>query len=116
MFKATVTDSQLRAWRRQGYTHERICEATGMSSSELSHRLHEIYSAPQVGDPTEEEIARGCAAIQQGWSPAERRKRCVTHSGRWRPAVVPASVLASARSWQGGFDELPEFTPTCVRS
>jgi len=114
-FQATVSDSQLRGWRRQGYTHERICSATGMSTSELSRRLHEVFSTEEVESPDEEEIARLCAEIQREWSPSERRKRCVTQNGRWRPAVVPASVLALTTSWRHGFDELPESMPTCAR-
>jgi hypothetical protein len=86
-----------------------------MSTSELSRRLHEVFSTEEVESPDEEEIARLCAEIQREWSPSERRKRCVTQNGRWRPAVVPASVLALTTSWRHGFDELPESMPTCAR-
>jgi hypothetical protein len=87
-----------------------------MTTSELSHRLHEVFSTEEVEAPDEDEIARLCAEIQQGWSESERRKRYVMQNGRWRPAVVPASVLALANNWQHGFDELPESMPTCAPS
>jgi transcriptional regulator with XRE-family HTH domain len=115
-FRATVSDSQLRSWRRQGITYESIAQATGMTISEVSRRLHTLYSVPKKPDPTPRAIRLACAAIRRGWSEQEREQRCVRRCGEWTPTVVPASVLACANAWRNGFDELPEFMPTSARS
>lgn len=115
-FKAFVTDSQLRGWRRAGVTCESIAATTGMTISEVSRRLHTLYSVPRSPDPTPREIKLACAEIRRGWSEEEHAQRCVTRSGEWTPAVVPASVLGCANALRTGYDELPESMPTCARS
>jgi hypothetical protein len=116
IFRATVSDAQLRGWRRAGVKYESIASATGMSISEVSRRLHTVYCVPRSPDPSQEEILQACAEIRRGWSEEEREQRCVTKAGRWTPTVVPASVLGCANGWRAGFDELPESMPTCARS
>ena len=116
IFRATVSDAQLRGWRRAGVKYESIASATGMSISEVSRRLHTLYSVPRSPDPTPREIKLACAEIRRGWSEEELEQRCVTKAGRWTPTVVPASVLGCANAWRSGFDELPESMPTCARS
>jgi len=115
-FLATVSDAQLRGWRRAGVKYESIASATGMSISEVSRRLHTLYTVPRSPDPSQEEILAACAEIRRGWSEEEHAQRCVTRSGEWTPAVVPASVLGCANASRTGFDELPESMPTCARS
>lgn len=115
-FLATVSDAQLRGWRRAGVKYESIASATGMSISEVSRRLHTLYTVPRRPDPTPREIKLACAEIRRGWSEEERAQRCVRRSGEWTPAVVPASVLGCVNASRNGFDELPEFMPTSARS
>lgn len=115
-FRATVSDAQLRGWRRAGVTYESIAATTGMPISEVLRRLHTLYSVPRSPDPSPEAIEQACAEIRRGWSEEEHAQRCVQRAGSWTPAVVPVSVLASARAWRSGFDALPESMPTYARS
>lgn len=99
----TVTDSQIRSWRLRGYSLERIASACGSTTSAISRRIQRIWLADQqragsFGDPGPEQIKLACEEIQRGWSEAERQRRLVGRGERWRPAVVPASVLERARS------------------
>lgn len=101
-FKATVTDQQLRSWKMRGLPEERIAELCGMTTSEISRRIQELWreaflSAPEWGDPDEETIRQRREEIQQGWSPQEKERRLVGRAQAWTPAVVPVSVLALAR-------------------
>jgi hypothetical protein len=93
--KVRVTDLQIRHWRRQGYSLEQIASACGMTTSQMSRRLRQMYSMEQAlhPDPAPDEISAVCEEIQREWSPRERRRRQVSRVGRWSPAVVPASVL-----------------------
>jgi len=93
--KVTVTDLQIRAWRRQGYSLERIASACGLTICQTSHRIRQIWSLdhkPRT-DPGPEEISAACEQIQLGWSETERQQRQVCRAGRWTPAVVPVSLL-----------------------
>lgn len=91
-FTATVTDSQLQGWRRRGFSVAYISRCTGIPISKISRRLRLAYSR-QPNDPSPEEVARICDEIQREWSARERAKRYVGHNARWRPVVVPASLL-----------------------
>jgi hypothetical protein len=96
--KVTVTDSQLRSWRLQGYSLARIASACNLTISQTSRRLQQIWrddGLPRI-DPRPDEIRRRCEEIQAEWSDAERQRRTVGRARQWRPAVVPASVLALA--------------------
>lgn len=96
--KVTVTDSQIRAWRRQGYSLERIASACGLTTSQTLHRIRQIWFQDQErrDDPAPDEISAACEEIQRGWSETERRRRQVCRAGRWTPAVVPVCVLERA--------------------
>lgn len=115
-FVATVSDAQIRGWRRAGYTVETIASATGMTTSQVLRRMQQLYSVPRAADPDQRTIRRLCAEIQRGWSDEEREKRLVGKGGRWTPTVVPASVVASAQNWPGGCDGPHESTPTYAPS
>jgi len=115
-FQALVTDAQLRGWRRAGVKYESIAQMTGMRISEVSRRLHTLYSVPRSPDPSPEAIEQACAEIRRGWSEEEHAQRCVQRAGSWTPAVVPVSVLGCVNGWRSGFDALPESMPTCARS
>lgn len=91
----TVTDSQLRSWRRQGYSLERIASATDLTISQISRRLRQIWrddSTPRL-DHKPDEIRQRCEEIQREWSDAERQRREVGRARQWTPVAVPASVL-----------------------
>ena len=102
-FLATVTDRQLRAWKVQGLSEERIAQLCGTTTSRISHRLHAIWRAaylsglPELGDPDPDQIRERCQEIQREWSPDVERRRRVGHGEEWTPAVVPVSLLESAR-------------------
>jgi hypothetical protein len=87
-----------------------------MTISEVSRRLRTLYSVPKSPDPSPEEIAQACAAIRAEWSEEEHEQRCVVRRREWTPIAVPDSVLGCANALRNGFDELPEFMPTCARS
>ena len=93
--KVMVTDLQIRAWRRSGYSLERIASACGLTTSQISHRIRQIWHQDQEprGDPGPDEISAACEQIQLGWSETERQRRQVCRAGRWTPAVVPVCVL-----------------------
>jgi hypothetical protein len=93
--KVTVTDLQIRAWRRQGYSLERIASACGLTICQTLHRIRQIWSLdhkPRT-DPGPAEIKAACEQIQLGWSDTERLQRQVCRAARWTPAVVPVSLL-----------------------
>lgn len=115
-FRAVVSDAQIRAWRWEGYTVEKMAEATGMRTSEILARMQRIYAVPRAIDPDEETIQKLCAEIQAEWSEEERMKRLVGSGASWTPTVVPASVVASARSLPAGCDAPPASTLTCAQS
>jgi hypothetical protein len=96
--RVTVTDSQIKGWRLQGYSLERIASACQTTTCAISHRILRIWQREQNRDPDpdEDEIARRCAEIQREWSELERQRREVGRSQEWRPAVVHASVLTLA--------------------
>lgn len=98
--RVTVTDQQIRSWRRQGYTLERIAMACGLTTSQISRRIRRIWSQDSSArpDPKPDEISAACAEIQREWSDDERQRRLVCRAGRWTPAVVPASLLGLARN------------------
>jgi len=98
--KVTVTDQQIRSWRLQGYSLEKIASACGSTTCEVSHRIQQIWRRHQrlPDDPRPDEIKRLCDAIQAEWSQTERARRQVGQADEWKPAVVPASVLALTRS------------------
>jgi hypothetical protein len=100
--RVQVSDQQLRSWRVQGYSLERIARTCNTSISQISLRIHRIWSDQQQQaalsiDPGPAEISAACDQIQRDWSPAVRRSRLVGCGKRWTPAVVPASLLALAR-------------------
>jgi IS30 family transposase len=97
--KVTVTDLQIRRWKRQGYSLERIASACGLTISQTSRRIRRIWSQDSAvrPDPKPHEISAACERIQREWSDAERQRRQVCRAGSWTPAVVPASVLALVR-------------------
>jgi len=114
-WRAEVTDTQLLSWKHQGYTVERLSQMTGLTTSEISRRLQEVYTrCPE--DPDEETIARRCQEIQADWSDTDRQKRWVGRGGRWSPTGVPGSVIRSALRSQTGYEELHESTLICARS
>jgi len=115
-WRATVSDAQIRGWRRAGYTIEKIAEATGMRTSEVLHRIQEVYSVPRSPDPDEATIRRLCAEIRAGWSEEERLEREVSRHGEWRPIAVPESVVESALNWPTGCGGPHEFMPTSAQS
>lgn len=93
-----VSDQQLRSWRRQGYSLERIASACNMTISQVSRRLRQIWrDCRQQSDPGLEEIKEACARIQREWSAAERAKREVGAAREWQPVAVPGSILALIR-------------------
>lgn len=101
--KVQVTDAQIRSWRLRGYSLERIASACQTTTCEISRRIRRIWQADQPppdgwGDPRPEQIKALCEEIQRAWSATERQRRLVGRGERWRPAVVPASVLERARS------------------
>lgn len=101
--KVQVTDAQIRSWRLKGYSLERIASACQSTTSEISRRIRQIWQRDQPppdgwGDPSPEQIRELCDAIQAKWSAKERQRRSVGRGARWKPVVVPASVLARARS------------------
>jgi transcriptional regulator with XRE-family HTH domain len=93
--KVVVSDLQIRAWRRKGYSLERIAQACGLTTSQMSRRLRQMYSMDQAKqpDPGPDEINAVCAQIQREWSEEERRRRDMYRVGRWQPAVVPVCVM-----------------------
>jgi hypothetical protein len=97
-FTATVSDQQIRAWRRQGYSLEQMASACGLTTWQILRRIRRIWCQDQARrpDPGPEEISAACEEIQREWSAAERQRRSVCRGERWTPAVVPASVLALA--------------------
>jgi hypothetical protein len=100
--RVQVSDQQLRSWRAQGYSLERIAVACNTSISQISRRIHQIWSDQQRQaalsiDPDAAEISAACERIQREWSAKERQRRQVGRGRRWTPAVVPDSVLALAR-------------------
>jgi len=44
-----------------------------------------------------QEIEQACEEIQRDWCETQRKKAYVGRGRSWRPAVVPASMLALAR-------------------
>jgi IS30 family transposase len=96
--KVMVTDLQIRAWRRQGYSLERIASACGLTTSQISRRIRRIWFQDQESrtDPGPDEIKEACELIQLEWSETERQRRQVYRVGRWTPAVVPVCVLERA--------------------
>jgi hypothetical protein len=96
--KVTVTDLQIRAWRRKGYSLQRIASACGLTTSQTLHRIRQIWFQDQEPrtDPGPAEIKEACEQIQLGWSETERQRRQVCRAGRWTPAVVPVCVLERA--------------------
>lgn len=106
-----VSDYHLRSWRARGYTVEAVHKLTKIPLEVLRERYHALYCSERADDPTQQEIRERCAAIQAGWTPAERWQRQVTKSGRWTPIVVPASVLTSVSSSADGFTEWSGHTP-----
>lgn len=115
-WRATVSDAQIRGWRRAGYTIEKIAQATGMDTSEVSHRIQEVYSVPRSPDPDAATIQAICAEIRAGWSEEERLARDVARNGEWKPIAVPESVVESALNWPTGCGGPHEFTPTSAQS
>lgn len=100
--RVQVTDAQLRSWRRQGYSCERIARACNLSTWQISHRIQQIWrdcqeQAALAVDPQPDEIKRVCEEIQRGWSESERERRQVGRARRWTPVAVPDSVLALVR-------------------
>lgn len=100
---ATVSDSTLRAWRKQGYTLDTISSALGATKSQILHRIRLAYSMRRLDDPDPETIAARCAEIQAEWSEDERRARNVYGEHGWTPTAVHASVLDSAHGWRNGY-------------
>jgi len=101
-FVATVTDRQLRSWKMGGLSEERMAELCGLTTSQISRRIQELWreaflSSPEWDDPDEQTIRERCDEIQQGWLPGVRERRYVGPAQAWTPAVVPASVRALAR-------------------
>ena len=101
--KVSVTDSQIKSWRLRGYSLERIASACGSTTFEISRRIQRIWQEEQPapdgwGDPRPHEIKQLCEEIQREWSEKERRKREVGRERKWRPVVVPASLLALAQN------------------
>lgn len=102
-FLATVTDRQLRSWKLQGYTDEKVAELLGTTTSAISRRLREIWREAyrqgliEEDDPDPETIKERRAEVQSEWTPEIRERRCVGRGQAWTPAVVPVSVLAYAR-------------------
>lgn len=115
-FRATVTDAQIRGWRRSGYTIETMAAATGMSTSEILQRIQQVFSVPRAEDPDEQTIAQRCEEIQRGWSQEDREKRWVGRGGRWSATGVHGSVVKSILRSQSGCDELPASTLICAQS
>lgn len=93
--KVNVSDLQIRKWRREGYSLERIASACGLTTSQTLRRIRRIWFQDQARrpDPGPDAISAACEEIQREWSAAERQRRSVSRGGRWTPAVVPASVL-----------------------
>ena len=93
--KVVVSDLQIRAWRRKGYSLERIAQACGLTTSQISRRIRRIWHQDQARrpDPGPDEINAACAQIQREWSEEERRRRDMYRVGRWQPAVVPVCVM-----------------------
>lgn len=94
-----VSDRQLRTWKLQGYSVERIASACSLTTSQISRRLRRIWLADSARrlDPRPDEIRERCELIQREWSDVERQRREVGRERQWRPVVVPASILALAR-------------------
>lgn len=114
-WRARVTDTQLLSWKHQGFTLDRLAAMTGLTTSEISRRLQDIYTrSPE--DPDEATITQRCGEIQADWSDADRQKRWVGRGGRWSAIGVPGSVIRSALRSQTGYAELHECTLTCARS
>ena len=97
-FTATVSDQQIRAWRRQGYSLEQMASACGLTTWQILRRIRRIWSQDSARrcDPKPDEISAACEKIQREWSERERQRRHVGRGERWTPAVVPASVLGLA--------------------
>lgn len=100
--RVQVTDAQLRSWRMKGYSCERIARACNLSTSQISHRIRQIWhdcqeAAALAVDPQPDEIRRVCEEIQRNWSASERERRQVGRARRWTPVAVPDSVLALVR-------------------
>lgn len=100
---ATVSDSTLRAWRKQGYTLDTISSALGATRSQLLHRIRRAYSMRRETDPDPATIAARCAEIQREWSDDERRARNVYGERGWTPTAVPDSVLGCVHTWRHGY-------------
>jgi hypothetical protein len=115
-WRAAVTDSQIRGWRRAGYTLEHISRVTGMTTCQISQRIQQVFSVPRAEDPDEQTIAARCDEIQRGWSDDERAKRWVGRGGRWSATGVHGSVVRSILRSQSGCDELPASTLICAQS
>lgn len=54
--------------------------------------------ARKPGDPSPEEIAEQCEAIQAKWSKHERRKRTVTGNRKWKPPAYSISRHADGNA------------------
>lgn len=100
-----VSDTLLRSWRARGYSVEAVQKLTKIPLDVLEERYYLLYSTAKVTDPSEEEIAERCAAIQREWSETERQRRSVYKAGGWTPTVVPASVVTLATSYAAGYIE-----------
>ena len=100
--KVTVTDSQIRSWRLRGFKLEQIARACGLSISQISRRIQQIWQHDQTkdldqrfpywGDPDEQTIRERCLEIQAGWSDRERQKREVGRARSWSPAAALVSL------------------------
>lgn len=92
-----VTDCQLRAWVLRKVPLEEVAARCGLTTSEISRRLHALQLTCQPSEdewsPDEETIRAECDAIQQGWSQQVRDSRRVGPRPEWTPVVVHACDL-----------------------
>lgn len=97
-----VTDCQLRAWVLRKVPREEIARRAGVTTSEISLRIQQLWkSAATSGpvleveiDPDESAIRALCDEIQRGWSPQVRESRRVGPRPGWSPVVVHGFDLA----------------------
>jgi len=95
-----VTDCQLRAWVLRQVSREEIARRCGVTTSQISRRIHELWSRTgrQGLDeeflPDEQAIRAACDEIQRGWSDQQRETRRVGPRPEWSLVVVPVSSLA----------------------
>lgn len=86
------TIERMLALRGRGYSHREIAAAVGLPRVTVAATVSALAGEDGPDDehlsPTPAEIRRGCAAIQAGWTPRERAKRCVLPPASWSLPVT----------------------------